>query len=479
MGIYLKSPAVRIKGSSPFGCTNLILEEEIKLANSIDDLKDVTAESAVISSLLNHPEFILHTDWLKAKHFSQPENGSIYWAIDELYKKGITNIDEINLNNQLSSDKAVSKVMASRNLTDISKYMELAKYAARDTLEEYIEVCNTVLSLAYKRTLYKKSSELQRLCFSETDNAENTDTEVHKIMDELTDEFVIATDLKMIGEVCDELFEEIQSDQSDETYGMPSKFKVFEPYFIYERGECIVLAARMKTGKSAFILNEAIYQAAKGIPTLIIDTELVDKLWYKRALCHIAGIEFRRIREGNWTNEEKKKLIAANNYLKTLPIVHKYMPVIDMNKVYAMCKKLKYKIGLQFLCFDYIKGDNTDAFALSNILGEMTNKLKNEIAGALDICVLAACQLNKNNEVASSDKIAAYASTVIRWRFKLPSEIQDDGGLKYGNVYTQIYYNRNGAMHDKDEWMNISFNGGLMKVEDCEQNTKQETPFEQ
>lgn len=446
------------------------------MANSYEDLKDIAAESAVISSLLNHPDFILHTDWLKAKHFSQLENGSIYWAISELYKKGITNIDELNLNNQLNNNKAVSKVMANRNLSDISKYMELAKFAARDTLEEYIEVCNTVLSYAYKRELYKKSVEMQRLCFADTTNAQDVDGEVHRILDDITDEFVITTDLKMIGEVCDDLFAEIQSDQTDATYGMPSKFKVFEPYFIYERGECIVLAARMKTGKSAFILNEAIYQASKGIPTLIIDTELSDKLWYKRALCHIAGIEFRRIRDGNWTNEEKKKLIAANEFLKTLPIVHYYMPVIDMNKTYAMCKKLKYKMGLQFLCFDYIKGDNTDAFALSNILGQMTNKLKNEIAGALDICVLAACQLNKLNEVASSDKIAAYASTVIRWRFKLPSEIQEDGGLKYGNVYTQIYYNRNGAMHDKDEWMNISFNGGLMKVEDCEQTIREE-PF--
>ena len=230
----------------------------------------------------------------------------------------------------------------------------------------------------------------------------------------------------------------------------------------------------MKTGKSAFVMNEAIFQTLKGVPTLVIDTEISDKVWYKRALCSIAKVEFSRIRDGHWTKDEQKKINEARKIIKKLPLVHYYMPIVDMNKTYAMCKLLQYKMDLQFLCFDYIKGDDTDAFALSNRLGQMTNKLKNEIAGDLNICVLAACQLNRENEIGSSDKIAMYASTVIRWRFKLPSEIQQDGGLKYGNIYAQIYYNRNGAMQNKDEWMSLNFVGNLMDITDCEQAVSDE-----
>lgn len=448
------------------------------VANNYNDLKDIAAETSVISTLLIHPEYILHTDWLKTNHFSQKENAAIYWAIDELYKKGITNIDDLNLNNQLSSDKAVKELMAKHNLEDISKYVELSQYAARDSLEEYTEFCRTIVTLAYKRELYKKSNELNRLCFSDIQSLEEADSKVHHIMNDLTEDYMITTDLRTIGEQVDELFEEIINDQADDKFGFDSKFSVFSPYFKFERGECIVLAARMKTGKSAYILNEAIYQAQRGIPTLVIDTELTDKVWYKRALCHIAQIEFRRIRDGHWTEAEKQKLAKANEILKSLPIVHYYMAVIDMPKVYAMCKILKYKMDLQFLCFDYIKGDDTDAFALSNKLGKMTNFLKNEIAGELDMCVLAACQLNKQNEVSSSDKIAMYASTLVRWRFKLPSEIQDDGGLEYGNVCAQIFYNRNGAMQDRDEWMSLKFEGNLMTITDCKQPERADQPFE-
>lgn len=447
--------------------------------HNVEDLKDIAAETTVIASLLNHPEFILHTDWLKAKHFSQKENGCIYWAIDELYKKGITNIDELNINNQLNSNEGVKKLMAQKNLSDISKYMELSSYAARDSIEEYTEFCKTILNYAYKRTLYYKSGELQRLCFSDTESLQDTDTKVHHVMSNLTEEYMMSTDLRTIGDQVDELFAEVVKDQEDDRFGVESKFEVFHPFFRFERGECIVLAARMKTGKSAYVLNEAIYQARRGIPTLIIDTELTNKVWYKRALCHISGVEFRRIRDGHWTKEESHRIHTANDIIKSLPLVHYYMPVVDMHKTYAMCKLLKYKMDLQFLCFDYIKGDDTDAFALSNKLGQMTNILKNEIAGELDMCVLAACQLNRQNEVSSSDKIAMYASTVVRWRFKLPSEIQNDGGLDYGNVYAQIYYNRNGEMQDKDEWMNLKFVGNLMTITDCKQNKTPDTPFEE
>ena len=442
--------------------------------SSYDELKDVAAETAVVSSLLNHPEFILHSDWLKAEHFTQKENGAIYWGINELFKKGVTHIDELNLNNQLASNKAVNKLMITHNLSDISKYMELSKYACRDTLEEYIEMCNTVLSLAYKRTLFKKSSEIQRLCFNNDTDVEITDNKVHRILNDLTEEYLITSELKTIGEEGDNLLQQIISKQNDDGYGLPSKFTIYDPYFCYEPGELIVVASRMKSGKSTMLLNEAFDKAEKGIPTLVIDTELTDLMWYTRAIAYLSKIKVRRIKEGHWSSDEKKKIMDANEKLKTLPIVHKYMPILDMNRVFAMCKILKYKIGLQFLCFDYIKGYDTDASALSNKLGQVTDILKNEIAGDLGLCVLAACQLNKQNEIASSDKIAMYASTIVMWRYKYPSEIQQDGGLDYGNIYTRIYLNRNGGMQNEDEWMNLNFVGDTQTITDCKQNEKAE-----
>lgn len=449
------------------------------MANNIDELKDVAAESGVIASLLNHPEFILHTDWLKANHFSQRENGAIYWAISELYRKGITNIDELNLNNQLNSNDAVKKLMIKHNLEDINKYMELASYAARDTLEEYIELCNTVLLFSYRRDLLKKSTEVQRLCFNSDSKVEETDNKVHRILNGLTEEYLVTAELKTIGEEADELLQEIIDKQTEEGYGVPSKYAVYSPYFNFEKGELIVVASRMKSGKSADLLNEAIHKAQRGIATVVFDTELTDKMWLVRVLAHLSQVKVRRIKEGNWSTDEKRKIMEANELLKSLPLVHVYMPIVDINRVYAICKMLKYKMNLQFVCFDYIKGNDTDAFALSNKLGQITDVLKNEIAGDLDMMVLAACQLSRSNEISSSDKIAMYASTIIYWRYKTASEIASDGGLDYGNIYTRIYLNRNGAMQDEGEWMNLNYVGDTQTITDCLQNERAETPFDE
>ena len=101
------------------------------------ELADNQAESGVISTLVYHPEFILHTDYLKPGYFYNQDNGCIYWAISELYKKGIDNIDAFNISSMLSSNKAVQKTIEKYNLPSIQEYIDLCSETARHALEEY------------------------------------------------------------------------------------------------------------------------------------------------------------------------------------------------------------------------------------------------------------------------------------------------------------------------------------------------------
>ena len=55
----------------------------------ITELSDIQSESGVIGTLIYHPEFILHTDYLLPSYFYGVENGCIYWAIQDLYKNGV------------------------------------------------------------------------------------------------------------------------------------------------------------------------------------------------------------------------------------------------------------------------------------------------------------------------------------------------------------------------------------------------------
>ena len=77
----------------------------------ISELSDIQSESGIIGTLISHPEFILHSEYLQPGYFYGVENGCIYWAIQALYNEGITNIDAYNISNKLQSHNAVQRTI--------------------------------------------------------------------------------------------------------------------------------------------------------------------------------------------------------------------------------------------------------------------------------------------------------------------------------------------------------------------------------
>lgn len=139
---------------------------------------------------------------------------------------------------------------------------------------------------------------------------------------------------------------------------------------------------------------------------------------------------------------------------------------------------LKYKMGLQFVVFDYIKSNETSTGDNYNILGAKCDFLHNRIGGELELAVLSACQLNRNGEVADSDKINRYLSVAIKWDFKTQEMVAKDG-LESGNAYAKIYVNRLGERmpeDDEDCYADFEFIGSLMTINEAEQHT-QLNPF--
>ena len=91
--------------------------------------------------------------------------------------------------------------------------------------------------------------------------------------------------------------------------------------------------------------------------------------------------------------------------------------------------------------------------------------------------MLAGAQLNRNNQVADSDKMERYVSTSILWREKTAEEIANDGGLDYGNYALTINLNRNGQQMEDDEYISMSLDGDRMRIEQAKQPTRENNPF--
>ena len=437
------------------------------------ELADNQAESGVISTLVYHPEFILHSDYLKAGYFFNQDNGCIYWAISELYKKGIDNIDAFNISNMLASNKAVQNTINKYNLPSIQEYIDLCSETARHTLEEYKLLAQTVVTLSYKRDLIKSMKEIESFCKDKTISLSELNKKRNDVLTKIDQKYVVSDEIKLLGDEADNLWQEISDRRTDAgLYGIPSKFPILSNWFTYEPSELVVVQAKYKQGKSVLLMVEALHKITNGIPTLYVDREMSDRIFYERCLAALTGVDVKRIKNGRYTEEERVKIENANAWMKKQPFVHVYRPDLSDEELYSMCKILKYKMGLQFVIDDYLKSNATSSSDNYNILGARCDFLKNKIAGELNLAVLTAAQLNRQGEVSDSLKINRYLSVGIKWFLKTQEQIAKDG-LQCGNAGMKIYINRLGEQMPEDDenaYIDFIFDGNKMMISEAEQH---------
>ena len=337
-------------------------------------------------------------------------------------------------------------------------------------------LADNIITLAFKRDLVKTLNQLSSDCFLKDYELDKLSNVVYGELDKLTQKYVTTTDVGTLGQSIDDIWNEIVSRRtSDGTYGIPSKYKSFIDFYTYEPGELVVIQAKYKQGKSVFLMNEAVHKLKNGVPTLVVDSEMPTRLYTERLISHLTGIEMKRIKNGNYSDDEKKIIEHWISWLKEQPFVHIYDPQMTNEKLYSICKMLKHKMNLSFVVFDYLKSNETSTSDNYNVLGAKCDFLKNNIAGELDLAVLAACQLNRNGEVADSIKINRYLSVGIRWEYKTQEMIARDG-LKCGNAFAKIYVNRLGRQMQEDDdndYIDFIFDGDKMTIVEAQQHDRE------
>lgn len=213
-------------------------------------------------------------------------------------------------------------------------------------------------------------------------------------------------------------------------------------------GTLLIVAARKKMGKSAFLTNVAIHAAIREhVPVLYVDTELTFNEWRTRALAVISGLPERDIKHGGYSDEAYQKLIKAEKLINKTKLLHEYMPGYSVDKLVALYKKYKHKEKIGLIVFDYLKEPDSSSVERQRkeyqILGDVTTKLK-DLAGQLEIPALTAVQLNRDNDIADSDRIARYGDVICHWGVREDKE-REEGGHDCGTHKLVIKDTRRGG----------------------------------
>lgn len=444
-------------------------------------LYDAKLEATAIATLIANPHFLLVENNLRPTFFYEKENQCLIWAIQTLATKGVETIDALNLETVISSNAAVKRVMEEHGLEDLTQYIELSKYAARGSFEEYKVIEDQIITYAFRRELQDFSATLGKQCENLDKSLEELNDFCNSGLSKIVDRYAYGADSVMLGDKIDKIMQDIIDKRSPSGYGIPFNIPRLNEYCTLVPGELTLVMGATGRGKSSFFLTECLHKSiALNVPTLLIDTELTDTVWLPRALASVSGVAVSKIKTGHMDDAEEANLSQAIEILRKAPLVHEYINTFDKFRIEGLVRKWKNKIGLGLVIFDYIKpGNRYDAAEVSQSMGMATDFLKNVISTEIEVPVIAGLQQNEQTgTVADSQKPTRYADTLLSWEEKTPEDILKDG-IQNSNYRIKIYKNRNGAtLCGEGEHIDVTFDKSHMRISQCEQHTiPEDTPF--
>ncbi len=178
--------------------------------------------------------------------------------------------------------------------------------------------------------------------------------------------------------------------------------------------DLLILAGRPSMGKTALATNIA-YNIAKsykkgtkpdgsvgavqGGVVGFYSLEMSSEQLASRILSEAAEIESQRIRSGDMTEEEFRRLVEAAKTLESCPLFIDDTPALPISQLAARARRLKRTHGLDVLIIDYLQlvRPATAKDSRVNEVSEITQGLK-AIAKELDIPVIALSQLSRQVE---------------------------------------------------------------------------------
>lgn len=438
----------------------------------LKELKDISKESGIIATVLYNPTFVFHSESLNYSHFYDKMNGAIYWGVRHLVDSGIFEIDAYNLYNALNSTEAKRNKFPEITLEYINNLFDLGQYIFRSVPEDYKLLVKEVQDLALRREMYVQMQAGAQMCLNVTNKNEDIQTKIYELIEEVNRKFAMTKDIKTFGEKLPKLWNEIEKRQNGEFASIPTKFESVNKYVEIEPGELVLFGAYAKVGKSAMLLSETVDLLKKGKTVLVIDSELSDKLYTMRIIAHVSRVPFKIVKDGGYTPEQKEAIDKANEWLKGVNLYHEYMPIFNDCELMTMIKRVNAMSKIDVLVVDYFKINTSGtAYEVSNAMASTVDMIKNEVCGSMGIAGLGAVQCTKTGEVALSAGIVRNCSTLIVLVRKNEAEISEDG-IGCGNTKAIVKFNRNGAQHSEDEYIDLMFTGDLLDYSECQQHTE-------
>lgn len=384
---------------------------------------------------------------LSSRDFLDSDHQSLWVLFGQLVERGVSQLD-LALVVADADKQGILPAGGSKYYQSIAN-MELGD----DNLKFFVD---KVLDNSTKYQLYSRLNLNLQSIFND---AKNEDRPAMEMIGNVTNEIMsISMQSKAVGDainLADHVDEYIESRkiQAIEISGLSTGFPILDKRIDgLVPGTLTVFCARPKNGKSTFLSTVGKHVSLfSRKPVLYVDTEMSFEEWMPRIISMISGVPERRIKHGGYSEQEYYNIQQAQKLIKQGKFFHEYMPGYSVDKLIALYKKYKYVENIELAVFDYIKapsGVNFKEKKEYQLLGDVTTALK-DIAGELNVPVLCANQINRQDDIADSDRILRYADVLIFFKKKTSEDVAKTG-LAGGTYKLIVTDSRRGGTTTED-----------------------------
>ena len=355
---------------------------------------DIEAEEAVIAALLVDPEAVFHiAPILKGGDFFREKHGWTYDACLALWDRDEA-INQITVAHELSRKDRLEEVGGQTFLAELIRRLPTslgaefyAGIVKRDsTYRSLIHAATGILQLAYEAPaeiegVFSRSEEMiQRLR-----GGENFRDFVHisQLLQQFLDEDLDAVERRNLAAI-NTGFQDL-----DLLLGG------------LKRSDLAIVGARPSIGKSSFALgiarNAAVTQKAN---VAFFSLEMSSEQLAVRLLSAESGVDSTRLRLGQQTELEERRIIRATGELSEANIWFDDTPVLTVAELRAKARRLHGDKGLDLIVIDYLQlmtGEARGAYRQENRVQEISyiSRMLKGLARELEVPIIALAQLSR------------------------------------------------------------------------------------
>jgi len=354
---------------------------------------DIEAEEAVVASILVDPEAIYHVaPILKPSDFFREKNGWVYEACLSLWSRDEA-INQITVAHELARQERLEPAGGQSYLADIIRTLPTslgaefyAGLVKRDsTYRGLIHASTAIMGMAYEApadvdTVFGRAEEL----LHRLRGGENFRDFVH--ISQLLQAY--------LDQDADELerrdLAAIRSGYSDLDTLLGG----------IKRSDLVIVGARPSVGKSSFALgiarNAAVVQKAN---VVFFSLEMSSEQLAVRLLSAESGVDSTRLRLGQQTELEERRVIRATGVLSEANIWFDDTPVLTAAELRAKARRIHSEKGVDLIIIDYLQlmaGEGANQRQENRVqeISHISRTLKG-LARELDVPIIALAQLSR------------------------------------------------------------------------------------